>query len=108
MCGPDCGNRLLTNRQITRTRPAREIGKGWGLIALDDVKVGDLILEYVGEVLTEKEIAYRLEEHEREKPNDPNFYIMELQNGWFIDARDKGSLSRFINHSCEPNCQLGE
>ena len=74
---------------------------------MDDVKVGDLILEYVGEVLTEKEIAYRLEEHEREKPNDPNFYIMELQNGWFIDARDKGSLSRFINHSCEPNCQLG-
>jgi len=105
-CGPDCGNRKLSNREITRTRPAREIGKGWGLIAVDDVKPGDLILEYVGEVLTEEQIQHRLQEHEKLHPNDPNFYIMELQNNWYIDARDKGSLSRFINHSCEPNCQL--
>jgi len=79
---------------------------GWGLIALDDVKPGDLIHEYVGEVLTEKQVEERLSEHERLKPNDPNFYIMELQNGWYIDARDKGNTSRFINHSCNPNCQL--
>lgn len=31
---------------------------------------------------------------------------MELDNGWFIDARVRGGLSRFINHSCDPNCQL--
>ena len=31
---------------------------------------------------------------------------MELESGWYIDAREKGGLSRFINHSCDPNCQL--
>jgi hypothetical protein len=60
----------------------------------------------VGEVLTEKQIADRLTRHEKLKPNDPNFYIMALETGWYIDARDKGNLSRFINHSCAPNCQL--
>ena len=37
-----------------------------------------------------------LDHHELLKPNDPNFYIMELEHGWYIDARDKGNLSRFI------------
>ena len=45
-------------------------------------------------------------QHERLHPNDPNFYLMELEHGFYIDARVKGNLSRFINHSCDPNCQL--
>lgn len=26
--------------------------------------------------------------------------------GWYIDARNEANLSRFINHSCDPNCDL--
>jgi SET domain-containing protein len=39
-------------------------------------------------------------------PNDHDFYIMELDPGIFVDGKKKGNLSRFINHSCDPNCEL--
>lgn len=66
----------------------------------------DLVLEYVGEVIDKQTKDDRLSEWSKEHPNDPNFYIMELQPGWFIDARLLGNMSRFINHSCDPNCKL--
>ena len=31
---------------------------------------------------------------------------MELQAGIFIDGKNKGNVSRYINHSCDPNCEL--
>lgn len=39
-------------------------------------------------------------------PSDHDFYIMEIENGFYVDGKHKGSLSRFINHSCDPNCEL--
>ncbi|EWM29679.1 histone-lysine n [Nannochloropsis gaditana] len=33
-------------------------------------------------------------------------YVMELESGYYLDARTKGNASRFINHSCAPNCEL--
>ena len=35
-----------------------------------------------------------------------DMYFMEINNALAIDARTKGNLSRFINHSCDPNCEL--
>ncbi len=105
-CGPDCGNRLLLKKEVAKCRPKREQGKGWGLVTLNGVKKGELVEEYVGEVIDEKMKRKRLETWTKEHPNDPNFYIMALEPGWYIDAREKGSQSRFINHSCDPNCAL--
>ncbi len=48
----------------------------------------------------------RLASWAEENPNDPNFYMMQLEPNWYIDARDRGNLTRFINHSCDPNCEL--
>jgi hypothetical protein len=105
-CDSDCGNRLLSNRRLAKCRPKRQQGKGWGLITVDGVKKGHLVQEYVGEIIDEKMKRHRLEMWSKDHPNDPNFYIMQLEPGWYIDAREKGSLSRFINHSCNPNCHL--
>lgn len=30
---------------------------------------------------------------------------MSLHNELFIDATQKGNISRFFNHSCDPNCE---
>lgn len=56
------------------------------------------LFNYVGEVIAEKEKETRLK-------NGQGNYIM--QYGWkmFIDSRQYGNLSRFINHSCEANCK---
>lgn len=104
--GPDCGNRLFSRRKFIRCKPKREEGRGWGLTVCENVKRGELIVEYVGEIIDAEAKEKRLIEWTIEHPNDPNFYIMALQPGWFIDAREKANLSRFINHSCEPNSMI--
>lgn len=34
-----------------------------------------------------------------------NYYQMGFDQGMILDAT-KGSISRFVNHSCEPNCKM--
>mmetsp|Transcript_6372 Transcript_6372/g.13412 ORF Transcript_6372/g.13412 Transcript_6372/m.13412 type:complete len:774 (-) Transcript_6372:503-2824(-) len=105
-CGPNCGNRGMSKRQFAKCRPMREHGKGWGLIAVNGVKRGDLVQEYAGEIIDDKEKEERLKAWSRDHPNDPNFYVMHLEPGWYIDAREVANMARFINHSCDPNCRL--
>ena len=62
--------------------------------------------EYVGEVVDAETKEDILKKWARDNPNDPNFYVMSLSKGWFIDAREVANLSRFINHSCDPYCVL--
>lgn len=35
-----------------------------------------------------------------------NFYMCEIRKDFTIDATFKGNTSRFLNHSCDPNCIL--
>lgn len=106
LVGPECGNRQVTKRKFAKCKPMREQGRGWGLVTVEKVTKGNLVMEYVGEVIDAKTKESRLVEWAKEHPNDPNFYIMELTRGWFIDAREVANLSRFINHSCDPNSIL--
>lgn len=105
-CGPGCGNRAVSQREFAKCRPAREHGKGWGLIAINGVKKDDVVQEYVGEIIDEKTKEERLKAWAFDHPNDPNFYVMHLEPGWYIDAREVANMARFINHSCDPNCKL--
>ena len=31
---------------------------------------------------------------------------VQLDSGCYVDGKHKGNESRFINHSCDPNCEL--
>lgn len=104
--GTNCGNRQLGQRKAAKCKLQREKGKGWGLCVINKAKKSALIQEYIGEVIDAATKERRLTGWFQEHPNDPNFYVMALQPGWFIDARDVANLSRFVNHSCEPNCKL--
>eukprot|EP00937_MAST-01D_sp_MAST-1D-sp2_P001525 g1525.t1 len=106
--GGDCGNRRLQLRQHAKLALFRTPWGGWGLRLLQGVREGDLITEYVGEVIDEATSEQRCQEHRRRHPRDPNFYVMALGQDEYIDARFKGNLARFINHSCEPNCHLNK
>ena len=39
------------------------------------------------------------------KDNVQHFYFMALTKDQFVDATCKGNISRFINHSCDPNSE---
>uniref|UniRef100_A0A3P9Q9L8 [histone H3]-lysine(36) N-trimethyltransferase n=1 Tax=Poecilia reticulata TaxID=8081 RepID=A0A3P9Q9L8_POERE len=121
-CGEDCLNRLLmiecssrclngaycSNRRFQMKQHADfEVilteDKGWGLRAARDLVPNTFVLEYCGEVLDHKGFKSRVKEYARNK--NIHYYFMALKNNEIIDATLKGNCSRFMNHSCEPNCE---
>uniref|UniRef100_A0AAV2MCY9 [histone H3]-lysine(36) N-trimethyltransferase n=1 Tax=Knipowitschia caucasica TaxID=637954 RepID=A0AAV2MCY9_KNICA len=121
-CGEDCLNRLLmiecssrclngtycSNRRFQMKQHADfevilTVDKGWGLRAARDMPANTFVLEYCGEVLDHKEFKTRVKEYARMK--NIHYYFMSLKNNEIIDATLKGNCSRFMNHSCEPNCE---
>jgi SET domain-containing protein len=78
---------------------------GKGVFAVQDIAEGETIIEYVGEVITWKE-AQRRHPHD---PQDPNHtFYFHIDESRVIDAKHGGNSSRWINHSCDPNCEADE
>lgn len=108
-CGPKCNlNDRCLNKRFQRCLTARvEVfktrKKGWGLRTIEDLPVNAFIMEYVGEVVRLKEFRKRVKKYTKQKIK--HHYFMALQNDEIIDATVRGNLTRFINHSCEPNSE---
>ena len=75
---------------------------GKGVYALVDLAEGETLIEYVGEVIGWDE-ALRRHPHD---PTDPNHtFYFHIDEDHVIDAKVGGNSSRWINHSCKPNCE---
>uniref|UniRef100_A0A8C1J5L3 Histone-lysine N-methyltransferase, H3 lysine-36 specific n=1 Tax=Cyprinus carpio TaxID=7962 RepID=A0A8C1J5L3_CYPCA len=98
-----CQNQSFTKRQYTEVEIFRTLSRGWGLRGVSDIKKGAFVNEYVGEVIDEEECRARIK-HAQEN-NICNFYMLTLDKDRIIDAGPKGNQSRFMNHSCQPNCE---
>ena len=78
---------------------------GKGVFALQDLAEGETLIEYVGEVISWDEAQDR---HPHD-PNDPNHtFYFHVNEDRVIDALHGGNSSRWINHSCDPNCEADE
>ncbi|KAF8784580.1 Histone-lysine N-methyltransferase NSD2 like protein [Argiope bruennichi] len=99
-----CQNQKFQKRQYVPTKIFKTIDRGWGLMTTRDVKKGEFIIEYVGEIITHEE--YRKRSGEMQINGDSNYYFLYLDARRMIDAGPMGNYSRFINHSCEPNCEM--
>ncbi|XP_077202037.1 histone-lysine N-methyltransferase NSD2 isoform X2 [Paroedura picta] len=101
--GERCQNQCFTKRHYPETKIIKTDGKGWGLVAKRDIKKGEFVNEYVGELIDEEECMARIKNaHE----NDiTHFYMLTIDKDRIIDAGPKGNYSRFMNHSCQPNCE---
>lgn len=64
---------------------------------------GDFVMEYVGEVLDYKQFKSRVKQ--QAKMGQEHHYFMALNSDEVIDASYKGNVSRYMNHSCDPNCE---
>jgi SET domain-containing protein len=78
---------------------------GKGVFALQDLAEGETLIEYVGEVISWDEAQDR-HPHDPEDPNH-TFYF-HVNEDRVIDALYGGNSSRWINHSCDPNCEADE
>ncbi|CAJ0578110.1 unnamed protein product, partial [Mesorhabditis spiculigera] len=108
-CGDLCQNRQLAKRDYcgdVEVRLTEEKGKG--LFATKDIPAGTFIGEYAGELISDPEEIQNRQEHLYRFHNaEDAHYMMQLEKGRIVDARFKANLSRFINHSCRPNCLVG-
>lgn len=100
--GPACENQRFQKRTYAETALVRTPGRGWGLLTSQALAAGDFVMEYVGELIDDKECERRLKELHTD--NIQNFYFLTLAKDRIIDAGPMGNMSRFINHSCQPNC----
>ncbi|KAM6961098.1 histone-lysine N-methyltransferase NSD2 [Aplochiton taeniatus] len=101
--GERCCNQDFTKRLYPDTKIVRTAGKGWGLVSLRDIKKGEFVNEYVGELIDEDECRARIK---YAQDNDiSHFYMLTLDKDRIIDAGPKGNFSRFMNHSCQPNTE---
>jgi hypothetical protein len=82
--------------------------KGWALKSLEEIDQGRLVEEVVGEMLTVTEAASRLITPKRRATakTPASHFLLSVGFGLYLDLTDKASLSRFVNHSCSPNCEF--
>lgn len=98
----NCQNQKIRKQQFADIEVFETPGKGFGIRALQDLPKGTMVLEYVGEIIDQRETEKRILKYS--KRGMSHFYFMTLRPDMIIDATDKGNLSRFMNHSCAPNC----
>ncbi|KAG6547384.1 hypothetical protein Mapa_010832 [Marchantia paleacea] len=98
-----CRNQRFQRCQYAQTKLVQTDNRGWGLAACQDLKAGDFVMEYCGEVVPVKEALQRAKVYETS--GTTNWFILNLNGGEYIDVTHVGSLARFINHSCDPNCE---
>ena len=82
---------------------------GSGLFAKQDIKKGEQVIQYIGDKVTKREGDKRADKHllkaEKNK-NNGMVYIFELNKKYDIDGGVARNYARFINHSCDPNCEV--
>uniref|UniRef100_A0A8C7VKZ9 Histone-lysine N-methyltransferase NSD3 n=1 Tax=Oncorhynchus mykiss TaxID=8022 RepID=A0A8C7VKZ9_ONCMY len=101
--GDSCENQCFSKRLYSETEVIKTEGCGWGLKTNQALRKGDFVTEYVGEVIDSEECQQRIKRAHENHVTD--FYMLTLTKDRVIDAGPKGNSSRFINHSCSPNCE---
>jgi hypothetical protein len=79
-----------------------------GVFASRFIPKGTRIIEYVGEKITKKESekrAWKVIDSSKKNPELGAVYIFDLNSRYDIDGNVPYNTARFINHSCNPNCE---
>ncbi|MQL82312.1 hypothetical protein Taro_014784, partial [Colocasia esculenta] len=103
-CGDLCLNKPFQHRPVKKMKLVQTEKCGSGIIADEDIKQGEFVIEYVGEVIDDKTCEDRL--WQMKHRGETNFYLCEINRDMVIDATFKGNKSRYINHSCQPNTEM--
>lgn len=84
-------------------------GKGWGLRTLQDLPRGAFVCEYVGEIVTSRELHDRIMQSVGKRQTYPVLLdanwgsegVLKDEEALCLDATVYGNVARFINHRCK-------
>ncbi|KAG2415435.1 hypothetical protein HFD88_006626 [Aspergillus terreus] len=109
-CGPDCWNRVVQRGRTIRLEIFDTVSRGFGLRSPDPIRAGQFIDCYRGEVVT-KDVADVREELAIRQGHSYLFSLdfspdVDEDDIYVVDGQRYGSPTRFMNHSCNPNCRM--
>eukprot|EP01012_Entosiphon_sulcatum_P026446 TRINITY_DN3189_c0_g1_i1.p1 TRINITY_DN3189_c0_g1~~TRINITY_DN3189_c0_g1_i1.p1 ORF type:complete len:711 (-),score=66.20 TRINITY_DN3189_c0_g1_i1:4-2115(-) len=93
-----CRMKLIERSLFTQQAPLRVFRtelKGFGLVSTERLPKGSVVSAYIGAIISRDE---------GDDLDTPRNYIMQAKPGFCVDSSTMGTLTRFVNHSCEPNC----
>ena len=99
---PRTAPRASTGRRLQIRRSGVH---GKGVFAVQDIAEGEVLIEYTGEVIS-WQTAQDRHPHDPLQPNHTFYFHVDEDH--VIDAKFGGNSSRWINHSCDPNCFADE
>jgi SET domain-containing protein len=75
---------------------------GYGVFALESINKNKRIVDYAGELITNKQSERREDRY----LSKGCIWVFRVNRNWSRDAAVGGNIARFINHSCTPNCWI--
>ena len=89
-----------TRERAVRIKVRRSDVHGHGVYAMQFIPKGTRIIEYTGQ-----RVSWEAAPNDEDDPHTFNF---GLDNGEVINPEIGGNNARWINHSCDPNCEAVE
>jgi uncharacterized protein len=77
----------------SRKFTVRKTRTGLGLFANASFSKSELVIEYTGALISNTDADRR-----------GGRYLFQVNSRWTVDGTGRENLSRYINHSCDPNC----
>jgi SET domain-containing protein len=74
---------------------------GNGVFALTPIAAGEAIIAYKGRLMTHA----RADRDYGDGAETGHTFLFTLNERYIVDANHGGNSARWINHSCEPNCE---
>jgi SET domain-containing protein len=74
---------------------------GNGVFAIAPIKKGERLIQYKGRLRTHKEV----DRIYADDVDTGHTFLFTLNDTYVIDANVDGNAARWINHSCDPNCE---
>ncbi len=94
----------VTRRKTSRRFTVRRSGiHGKGVFAATLIPKGARIIEYKGVRMSEDAADEKYGDDQ-----SPHTFLFLLDDKMVIDANRRGNSARWINHSCDPNCETNE
>jgi uncharacterized protein len=76
--------------------------QGRGVFAKRRIRAGQKIIEYAGERISNAEADRRYDDESMRRHHT---FLFTLDKKTVVDGNSQGNDSRYINHSCDPNCE---